>query len=105
MAGLDGFLRWAWNSWGEDPMNDGSYRDWRAGDVYLAYPDGSPSWRFVEIRNGIATAEKVRILEKDAAFSDELAKLRKRYDYKEAMANKTDFRQLKLDTLKLVNRE
>lgn len=105
MAGLDGFLRWAWNSWGEDPMNDGSYRDWRAGDVYLAYPDGSPSWRFVEIRNGIATAEKVRILEKDAAFDDDLAKLRTRYDYKEAMANKTDFRQLKLDTLKLVNRE
>ena len=63
-------------------MNDGSYRDWRAGDVYLAYPDGSPSWRFVEIRNGIATAEEVRILEKDAAFDDDLAKLRTRYDYK-----------------------
>ncbi|HNX05881.1 MAG TPA: hypothetical protein PKI32_10290, partial [Opitutales bacterium] len=22
MVGLDGFLRWAWNSWGEDPMRD-----------------------------------------------------------------------------------
>ena len=105
MVGLDGFLRWAWNSWGEDPMNDGSFRNYHAGDVYLSYPDGSPSWRFVEIRNGIATAEKIRILERDPAFKDEIEKIKKRYDYKEAMARQTDFRQLKLDTLKLVNQE
>lgn len=103
MAGLDGLLRWAWNSWGEDSMADGSFKNYHAGDIYLVYPDGSPSWRFVEIRNGIATAEKIRILEHDAAFREKLAKFRKRYDYKEALANKTNFRQLKLDTLTLVN--
>ena len=61
-CGLDGFLRWAYNSWGEDPMNDMTYFRWTAGDVALVYPDGSPSWRFLELRNGIVAAEKFRIL-------------------------------------------
>lgn len=104
MAGLDGFLRWAYNSWGEDPMNDGSFRDWRAGDVYLVYPDGSPSIRFLELRNGIATAEKIRILKEKGLYGSEIDALAKRFKYKEAIANRSDFRKLRADTLKLVNR-
>ena len=104
MVGLDGFLRWAWNSWPEDPVKDGSFRGWRAGDTYLAYPNGEPSFRFLEMRNGIATVEKIRILKEQGLFADDIAALAKRYDYKEAMANKTNFEKLKDDTLKLVNR-
>ena len=56
------------------------------------------------MRNGIATAEKLRILKAQGLFADEIAALARRYDYKEAMANKTDFAKLKEATLKLVNR-
>lgn len=56
--GLDGFLRWAYNSWPEDPDKDASYGNWPAGDTFLVYPDGSPSVRFLELMNGIAEAEK-----------------------------------------------
>ena len=103
MVGLDGFLRWAWNSWPEDPVRDGSFRGWRAGDTYLVYPGGAPSFRFLEMRNGIATAEKLRVLRAQGLFAAEIAALAKRYDYKEAMANKSNFAKLKVDTLKLVN--
>lgn len=34
---LDGYLRWAYNSWPEDPYTDPSYR-YRQGDEYLVYP-------------------------------------------------------------------
>ena len=89
---------------GEDPSRDGSFRGWRAGDTYLTYPGDAPSFRFLEMRNGIATAEKLRILKSQGLFADEIAALAKRYDYQEAMANKTDFAKLKEATLKLVNR-
>ena len=56
--GLDGFLRWAYNSWPADPDKDASYGTWPAGDTFLVYPDGSPSVRFLELLNGIAEAEK-----------------------------------------------
>ena len=104
IVGLDGFLRWAWNSWGEDAMNDASYWWWRAGDTFLVYPDGSPSWRFLELRNGIAAAEKIRIFKEQGLFAGELAKLAARYDSKTAVANKCDFPALRKATLDLVNR-
>lgn len=34
----DGFLRWAYNSWTEDPLRDSRFRTWPAGDTYLVYP-------------------------------------------------------------------
>lgn len=34
---LDGYLRWAYNSWPQDPYTDPSYR-YRQGDEYLVYP-------------------------------------------------------------------
>lgn len=36
--GLCGYLRWAYNSWGEDPLRDSRFRQWPAGDTYLVYP-------------------------------------------------------------------
>ena len=107
-AGLDGFLRWAWNSWPEDPMNDASYTGidsgWKAGDTYLVYPDGSPSLRFLELRNGIVAAEKIRILKEQGLLEKEISELSVKFDRKAALANKADFGKLKSKTLGLVNR-
>ena len=61
MAGFDGFLRWAANSWPADPYADASFktRSWRAGDTFLVYPNGEPSARLVALRAGIVAAEKL----------------------------------------------
>ena len=107
-AGLDGFLRWAWNSWGRDPIRDASYTGiksgWMPGDTYLVYPDGSPSLRFLELRNGIIAAEKVRILrESGAAPATEFATLARRYDREGALKNEVDFKAIKTATEAFVN--
>ena len=107
-AGLDGFLRWAWNSWPEDPVNDASYTGiatgWKAGDTYLVYPDGSPSLRFLELKNGIVAAEKIRILKEQGLFTDDIAALAEKFDRKAALSNKADFFSLKNAAIELVNK-
>lgn len=108
-SGLDGFLRWAWNSWPQDPMRDASYTGlgnggWKAGDTYLVYPDGSPSLRFLELRNGIVAAEKIRILKEQGLFAKEIAALAKRFDRKAAIDGKTDFQGLKRAVMRLVDK-
>ena len=104
MLGLDGFLRWAWNSWPQNPSADASYGSWRPGDTFLCYPNGEPSWRFLELRNGIVAAEKVRILKAQGLFADELAKVAARYKVGEAVAGKSDYRAIRKATLDLVNK-
>ena len=104
MVGLDGFLRWAWNSWPQDPCADASYGFWRAGDTFLCYPGGEPSWRFLELRNGIIAAEKVRILKEQGLFKDELAKVATLYKADEAVKNKSNFPAIRKATLDAVNR-
>ena len=104
MAGLDGFLRWAWNSWPQDPCEDASYWNWRAGDTFLCYPGGEPSWRFLELRNGIVAAEKVRLLKEAGLFKDELAKVAAKYRVKEAVDGKSNFPAIRQATLDAVNK-
>jgi hypothetical protein len=103
MCGLDGFLRWAWNSWPQDPVVDASYWNWRAGDTFLVYPDGSPSWRFIELRNGIIASEKVRLLKEKGLFAKEIAALAGKFKPVEAASGKSDYVKLRKETLKLVN--
>lgn len=58
----DGMLRWAYNSWPENPMLDSRFGRWPAGDTYLTYPYGYSSLRFERLIDGIENAEKVRRL-------------------------------------------
>jgi sialidase-1 len=62
---LDGYLRWAYNSWPQDPYTDPSYR-YRQGDEYLVYPgENGPvsSIRWEVFRDG----------QEDFALLDQLA--------------------------------
>jgi hypothetical protein len=71
----DGFLRWSYNSWTEDPIRDSRFRTWSAGDTYIVYPEGRSSIRFERMREGIQDFEKMSILGRDegkAAAIDEL---------------------------------
>ena len=58
----DGMLRWAYNSWCENPFLDSRFGSWPAGDTYLTYPFGFSSLRFEKLIDGIENAEKVRRL-------------------------------------------
>ncbi len=103
--GLDGFLRWAWNSWPQNPKEDATYWNWRAGDTFLCYPDGEPSWRFLELRNGITAAEKIRVMRESGALdSDEFRKIAAKYDVKSANEGKCDFVKIRSATLDFVNK-
>ena len=64
-AGLDGFLRWAYNSWVKEPLLDSRFRAWPAGDTYFVYPGARSSIRFERLIEGIQDAEKIRILREE----------------------------------------
>lgn len=100
-SGLDGFLRWAANSWPRDPYVDASFGNWRAGDTFLVYPKGEPSARLVALRAGIVAAEKMRILG-DAA---NLSGLQDFYDCRKAMSGAVDFDACRKLTEKGVNND
>ena len=59
---LDGYLRWALNSWVKDPLQDTRFITWGAGDTYLLYPGGRTSTRFERMIEGVQAYEKIRIL-------------------------------------------
>lgn len=67
--GYDGFLRWAYDAWPEDPMRDARHTVWPAGDCFIVYPGGTSSIRFEKLREGIADFEKIRIVKALAAKS------------------------------------
>ena len=107
MSGLDGLLRWAWNSWPRDPIRDASYTGiltgWKAGDTYLVYPDGSPSLRFLELKNGIQTAEKIRILRERGELPEGFGILAARFDRHAAVKGECDWTALRSEAIDLVN--
>lgn len=66
--GYDGFLRWAWTTWPENPLRDTTY--WGhpyhpylpAGDTFLLYPGPRSSVRWELLRDGFEEWEKLRLL-------------------------------------------
>ncbi|OQP60565.1 hypothetical protein A3860_32640 [Niastella vici] len=69
---FNGYLRWAYNCWPRDPMQDARYSTWSAGDTYFVYPGGS-SIRFERLIEGVQDYEKIRLLK--ALYKDQPAKL------------------------------
>lgn len=107
--GLDGFLRWAYNSWPLDPYVDATYGNWRGGDTYFVYPNGEPSYRFLELQNGIQQAEKIRILKESGELPEGFAALAADQDFKKVNAalkkgDVASVKELKRRTLELVNK-
>ena len=60
--GFDGYLRWAYDCWNEQPLEDTRFGSWAAGDTYLVYPENETSIRFERLREGIQTVEKIKAL-------------------------------------------
>lgn len=74
-AGFNGYLRWAFNSWVKDPVQDSRFRAWPAGDTYQIYPGPWTSQRFEKLIEGIQDFEKIRILREEFTRKGETAKL------------------------------
>ena len=78
---LDGFLRWAYDSWTADPLRDTRHVLWPAGDCFLVYPGSRSSIRFERLREGIVDFEKIRIVRRrlkeknDTAAKEDLERL------------------------------
>ena len=62
---VDGYLRWAYNSWVKEPLLDSRFRTWAAGDTYLVYPDARSSIRFERLIEGIQAHEKITMLRQE----------------------------------------
>ena len=63
---MDGYLRWAYNSWTKEPLLDSRFRSWVAGDTYLVYPGNRSSIRMERLIEGIQAFEKIRLLRTEA---------------------------------------
>lgn len=74
---VDGFLRWAYNSWVTDPLKDSRFRSWAGGDTFLVYPEGRSSIRFEKLREGIQVYEKIKILKKEYTETNNTLGLKK----------------------------
>lgn len=64
--GMEGYLRWAYNSWPIDPERDSRFTAWSSGDTYIVYPKATPSIRWAKLVEGIQQVEKYRLLLSEA---------------------------------------
>lgn len=86
--GFTGYLRWAYNSWPENPLTDSRFTAWPAGDTFQVYPGPMTSIRFEKLIEGIQDFEKIHILQQgfkqsgNQAKIDELNQLLSTFDLK-----------------------
>ncbi|MBE9509249.1 MAG: DUF4091 domain-containing protein [Bacteroidetes bacterium] len=78
--GYSGYLRWAYNSWPENPLKDSRFSSWPAGDTYQVYPGPRSSMRFEKLREGIQDYEKIRIIKKTLKQYPETDSIRQKFD-------------------------
>jgi hypothetical protein len=72
---MDGYLRWAYNSWTKDPLRDSRFTSWPAGDTYQIYPGPLSSIRFEKLIEGIQDYEKIEMLRKEYSRNNQSGKL------------------------------
>jgi len=74
-TGMNGYLRWAYNSWTQQPLTDSRFTAWPAGDTYQVYPGPLSSIRFEKLIEGIQDHEKIQLLKKEYRSKQQTAKL------------------------------
>ena len=72
---LDGYLRWAYNSWTVTPEEDSRFTAWPAGDTYVIYPFSISSVRWERLVQGIQQYEKYKILLAEAEAKGDTARV------------------------------
>lgn len=72
---FDGYLHWSWMNWDDKSLTDTRYRLFAPGDTYLIYPGPQTSVRYERFIEGVALAEKVRLLRQELAASHQSERL------------------------------
>ncbi|MCX8053078.1 MAG: DUF4091 domain-containing protein [Armatimonadetes bacterium] len=78
----DGFLRWSYNDWPDDPYNHPEWGTWPTGDVFFVYPgENGPvsSLRWEQLMEGIADYELAKIASANIREPEEMV------DYEQAV--------------------
>lgn len=71
--GADGFNRWAFDAWVEDPLNDTTHNAFEPGDCFVIYPDekdakdpeSKSSVRLERMAEGIRDVNKLKLIAKE----------------------------------------
>jgi len=85
---MDGYVRWAYNSWTKNPLTDTRFTAWPAGDTYQVYPGPLTSVRFEKLVEGAQDFEKIKLLKafytktKNTAMLNELNKALEKFEIK-----------------------
>ncbi|ERM83965.1 hypothetical protein P872_01510 [Rhodonellum psychrophilum GCM71 = DSM 17998] len=58
--GYDGFLRWAFNLWSSDIVDNAIYPDLPSGDAHFVYPNGQVSLRYLIIHDALEEVLKIK---------------------------------------------
>lgn len=83
-AGTAGFLRWAYDAWVEDPLNDATHNAFEPGDCFLIYPAEKTasdktcksSVRLERMAEGVRDVNKLLLMEKEVpALAEEIEAL------------------------------
>ncbi len=96
---LDGYLRWAYNSWTVEPEKDSRFTAWPAGDTYVIYPHSTSSVRWERLVQGIQQYEKYKILHAEATERGDKAAIAKL----ETLLRTVDIKKIATDSEKIVN--
>lgn len=83
-SGTAGFLRWAYDAWVEDPLDDTTHSKFEPGDCFLIYPDektaqnpiSRSSVRLERMAEGVRDINKLAVIKKEAPqLADQIQKL------------------------------
>lgn len=97
--GLDGYLRWAYNSWTVTPEADSRFTAWPAGDTYVIYPFSISSIRWERLVQGIQQFEKYKILLAEAKAKGNVSRVKAL----EKLLKSIDIKKISTDSEKMVN--
>lgn len=97
--GLDGYLRWAYNSWTVVPEEDSRFTAWPAGDTYVVYPFSVSSIRWERLVQGIQQFEKFRMLLAEAKVNGDDVRVKEL----EELLKSVDIKKISTDSEAIVN--
>ena len=96
---LDGYLRWAYNSWTIVPEKDSRFTAWPAGDTYVIYPFSISSVRWERLVQGIQQFEKYKILLAEAEAKGNTSRVKAL----KKLLKSVDIKKISTDSEKIVN--
>lgn len=96
----DGFLRWAFDAWVEDPLVSTDHWYWESGDAFQIYPAAAgtktpqSSLRFELLKQGVRDVEKLNVIARmNGAFSTRLEELLSGLTKPESLTNEGGARE------------